>query len=78
MLSESAVAAGVRFETAPPGASGIVAAVVFPYRSRLITTFDSGSPSRSAAASMMRRLAWCDTNRSTCDGAIAPGGSEVT
>jgi len=43
-------------------------AVVLPYRSRFMTTFSSGRPSRSAAASMMRRLAWCETNRSSLEG----------
>ena len=39
-------------------------AVVLPYFSMLMTTFSGGRPSRSAADMMMRRLAWCDTNRS--------------
>src|SRR5262245_3931495 len=44
-------------QTASFNASGIVAAVVLPKRSMLITTF-AGSRSRfSAAAAMMRRLA---------------------
>ena len=37
--------------------SGIVAAVVFPYLSMLIITFDRSSPIRSAVASMIRRFA---------------------
>ena len=40
----------------------MVAAVVLPNRSRLMTTFDSQMPRRSAAAVMMRRFAWCETN----------------
>src|SRR5690606_5142082 len=39
--------------TASSSASGIVAAVVLPYRPMLITTFSSGKPSRCAADWMM-------------------------
>ena len=42
---------------ASASASGIVAAVVLPYISRLMTTFSSGNPRRSAAAAMIRRFA---------------------
>ena len=40
----------------------MVAAVVLPNFSRLMMTFAGSIPSRSAAAVMIRRLAWCDTN----------------
>ena len=33
-------------------------------------TLSGPSPSRSDAASMIRRFAWCDTNRSICDGSM--------
>ena len=50
--------------TASLNASGIVAAVVLPNRSMLMTTYSSGTPSFSAADRMMRRFAWCETSRS--------------
>ena len=43
----------------------MVAAVVLPYWWMFFTTFSSGRPSRSLAASMMRMLAWWATKRST-------------
>src|SRR5215472_14378711 len=45
-------------------ASGMVAVDVFPKRSMLIMTRSFGRPTRCAAASMMRRFAWCGTQRS--------------
>ena len=44
--------------TASLNASGIVAAVVLPKRSMLMTTFSSGTPSFAAADRMIRRFAW--------------------
>src|SRR5262249_41284714 len=49
-------------------ARGIVAAVVLPKRSMLITTCSESRSRLSAAARMIRRFAWCDTNRSRSDG----------
>ncbi len=43
--------------TASRVASGMVAAVVFPYWSRLMTTLLSGKPKRSAVAEMIRLFA---------------------
>ena len=52
-------------------AIGIEPADVLPYRSMFTTTLSIGTPSRCAAASMMRRLAWCGTNTSTSSGGRA-------
>src|SRR5262245_57646351 len=55
-------------QSASFNASGIVAAVVLPKRSMLIITLSESSSRFSAAARMIRRFAWCDTNRSRSDG----------
>jgi hypothetical protein len=47
----------------------MVAAVVLAYRSILTIIRSSGSSSRLAAARMIRRLAWCGTNRPRSAGA---------
>src|SRR6266849_3418402 len=52
------------FRIASSSASGIEALEVLPYSSMLIATRSSGSPMRRAAASMMRKFAWCGTHRS--------------
>src|SRR5206468_2063593 len=45
-------------------ASGIEALEVLPYSSMLTATRSMGRPMRRAAASMMRKFAWCGTHRS--------------
>src|SRR5437773_845893 len=47
-------------------ASGTLAADVFPYSWMFTTNFSMGRCSCEAIASMIRRLAWCGTMRSTC------------
>src|SRR6476660_2363804 len=54
--------------TASLSANGIVPPVVLPKRSILMTTFSCGMPSRSVADKMMRRFAWCETNKSISHG----------
>ena len=51
-------------------ARGMVAAVVLPNRSMLITILSGDKPNRSAALRMIRRFAWCETNRSTSSAPI--------
>src|SRR5262245_59489292 len=54
--------------TASFSARGMVAAVVFPKFSMLIITLLESMPSFSVADWMMRRFAWCETNRSISAG----------
>src|SRR5205807_2675624 len=51
--------------SASASARGMDAALVFPNRSPLKTTFSDGTPARFPTASMMRRLAWWGTIQST-------------
>src|SRR6266487_6096150 len=57
-------------------ASGTVAVDVLPKRSMLTITFSIGRPTRCAAASMIRRLAWCGTQRSMSS-MVLPAAAET-